>query len=205
MSSNVVFRAAFVLALCAKLGLGLQITSPSEGDSWNPSDSLAIKWTSVSTDPDTFGIKITNQDSNTYPTGFTQPVTSDVKTSDGSYSASGFDGLKQGSGYKVNFISSSGEILAQSAPFNVTGTSSSGAHKGSDSNHNTTADSAHHDVSGNHSTSSHSTDSSSNTNSAKVDSDSAAHKASSGAVCHRSVPKVVGGVSAIALLFLVAA
>lgn len=119
----------YLLAFYAQPIFGLSVTSPAAGDLWNPSSSLKVQWSVVSTDPSNFDVKISNQDANTFPTGFSQDVKKGVSTWDGSFTISGITGLKDGPGYTVNLISgSNGAILAQSQPFNV---STSGTSQGS--------------------------------------------------------------------------
>jgi len=119
----------YFIAFYAQPILGLTVTSPAGGDLWNPSSPLKVQWSSVSTDPSTFDVKISNQDANTFPTGFSQDLKKGVSASDGSLSISDITGLKDGPGYTVNLISgSNGAILAQSQPFNV---STSGTSQGS--------------------------------------------------------------------------
>ncbi|KAH9820164.1 secreted protein [Melampsora americana] len=119
----------YLIAFYAQAIFGLTVTSPAGGDLWNPSSPLKVQWSSVSTDPSSFDVKISNQDANTFPTGFSQDVKKGVSASDGSISLSDITGLKDGPGYTVNLISgSNGAILAQSQPFNV---SSSGTSQGS--------------------------------------------------------------------------
>ncbi|KAG0148886.1 hypothetical protein CROQUDRAFT_669581 [Cronartium quercuum f. sp. fusiforme G11] len=141
-STSIVIAGLVLLSFKAHLGLALSVTSPSEGASWNTSDGLKVEWATVSSDPQTFDIQISNQDTNTYSTGFTQVVQKDVKASEGSYTipSSSVSGLKVGSGFRVNLVSSSttnSGILAQSQPFNVTSVSSSTSTATTDSNSTT--------------------------------------------------------------------
>jgi len=167
----------------ARRALGLSLTSPEAGFSWNAAEPLKVQWSSVSTDPESFSIQISNQDTNTFPTGFTEPLKKDVKTSDGSATveASGIPGLKVGSGYRVNLVSSTtgnSGILTQSEMFNVTALSTD--HTASSSNTTASWDknSTHYHMTNSSGTSSGRDDNLRTSNSSSADSSHTADDAS---------------------------
>jgi len=150
-TSILVASAACFFSFNARQVLGLSVTSPEEGFLWDTVEPLKVQWSSVSSDPESFNIQISNQDTNTFPSGFTETLKKDVKTSEGAatVAASGISGLKAGSGYRVNLVSSTTDnagILAQSQTFNVTTVSTTSAHPDSNTTTSSGMNTTHADT-----------------------------------------------------------
>lgn len=116
--------ASAVLALVAS-ALGLQITAPAEGSNLDLSTDNTISWASVSTDPSSFNIVLTNYNVNP-PVRI--EIAPNVETSTGSYDVSSVPGVTPGGNYRINLEGTSASnqgILAQSGQFVVTDAGSS--------------------------------------------------------------------------------
>jgi Ser-Thr-rich glycosyl-phosphatidyl-inositol-anchored membrane family len=106
------------LALVAST-LALQVTAPAEMSNLDLSVDNTISWASVSSDPDSFNIVLTNMNVNP-PVRIN--IASNVDTSSGSYDFSGVEGATPGGNYRINLEgteSSNQGILAQSGQFTV--------------------------------------------------------------------------------------
>lgn len=112
---------AFV-AIFVRQSEELTVTQPQSGTVWHLNSSNQVQWKSVQTDPSTIAIKVVNNNPATYPTGFSQEVKDGINTADNKFTLDKLPGIKAGKGYQVNIMSSEGTILAQSAQFNINGT-----------------------------------------------------------------------------------
>jgi len=122
----------YVLSFVAST-LGYMITFPNgdEGTGWTTAGPQTVNWTTVTTDPPTFMLNLTNQQIS----GFVpQILINQVNGSAGSIQVtSPFGGFIAGSAYRIDFVTSpdnlndAGGILAQSNQFNITGPDSSGS------------------------------------------------------------------------------
>jgi Ser-Thr-rich glycosyl-phosphatidyl-inositol-anchored membrane family len=121
---QVTLSVSAFLALVAS-SLALQVTAPAEGSTVDLSMDNTIQWTSVSSDPGSFNIVLTNMNVNP---SVRIVIASNVQTSDGSYDVSGVKGATPGGNYRLNLEGNQGSnqgILAQSGQFNVADAGSS--------------------------------------------------------------------------------
>lgn len=98
----------------------ITITTPSDGDSWDLSQPTTITWSAVETDPSVFSVQLVNQVPGAYPTGYKQTIAKDVQSSLNKLNVDNIDGVKIAKGYQIDFITTNGGILAQSAQFSIT-------------------------------------------------------------------------------------
>ena len=115
---------AAALALVAST-LALQVTAPAERSNLDLSKDNKISWASVSSDPTTFNIVLTNMNVN--PSVRIQ-IATNVETSVGFYDVGPISGAVPGENYRINLESTSSSnqgILAQSGQFNVVAAGSS--------------------------------------------------------------------------------
>lgn len=106
------------LALVAST-IALQVTSPAERSTLDVSEPFTISWVTVSSDPSTVDIVLTNR--NVFPPAEI-PIASNVDTSSGSYDVSSVSGVDPGGNYRIDLVGttpSNRGILAQSGQFNV--------------------------------------------------------------------------------------
>lgn len=123
MFSRSIFVATATLIFIDGL-LALQVTSPATGATWSTSSPNTVAWTSVASDPSSFDVVLVNNDPNCAPTGTSQVVQRNVSTAQGSHQIGAFSSVKPCDGYQINLVAPNNGILAQSAPFNLTGTTS---------------------------------------------------------------------------------
>ena len=112
------------LALVAST-VALQVTAPAEGSTIDLSKETTISWASVSSDPGSFNIVLTNMNVNP---SVRIVIASNVETSEGSYDVSAVEGATPGGNYRLNLEGTQNNnqgILAQSGQFNVAADSSS--------------------------------------------------------------------------------
>lgn len=106
------------LALVAST-LALQITAPAEGSTLDLSADNKIQWSTVSSDPSTVNIVLTNMNVNP---SVRIEIASNVDTSTGSFDLDSVAGAAPGSNYRINLEGTTANnqgILAQSGQFNV--------------------------------------------------------------------------------------
>ncbi|KAG9049652.1 hypothetical protein FS837_009623 [Tulasnella sp. UAMH 9824] len=109
----------FVFSVIAS-ALAIAVTEPTAGTLVGPTDSIPLKWTSVSTDPTSFRAVIVNP-SQTYQ----QELAAAIDTSLGTFSLPPPSaGFPLGKDYQINLMGTSssgnsGAILAQSGKFDV--------------------------------------------------------------------------------------
>lgn len=114
----------FTITLSAFLALAastfaLQVTAPAENSNIDLSKDNKISWASVSSDPSSFNIILTNMNVNP---SVRIVIASDVQTSAGSYDVRPVSGATPGGNYRINFEGTSASnqgILAQSGQFTV--------------------------------------------------------------------------------------
>lgn len=118
------FSVSALLALVAST-VALQVTAPAEGSTIDLSMDTTISWASVSSDPGSFNIVLTNMNVNP---SVRIVLASNVETSEGSYDVSAVEGAVPGGNYRLNLEgtqSNNQGILAQSGQFNVAAAGSS--------------------------------------------------------------------------------
>lgn len=106
------------LALAAS-ALALTVTSPAQYSNIDVTKGTTIAWNSVSSDPTSFNIVLTNMNVNP---SVRIVLASNVQTSAGSYTVPTVNGASPGENYRVNLESTANSnqgILAQSGPFQV--------------------------------------------------------------------------------------
>jgi Ser-Thr-rich glycosyl-phosphatidyl-inositol-anchored membrane family len=121
---QLILSISTLLALVAST-FALQVTAPAEGSTIDLSKDYKIEWASVSSDPTSFNIVITNMNVNP---SVRIPIASNVETSAGSFDVSSVSGAAPGGNYRINFEGTSASnqgILAQSGQFNVAAAGSS--------------------------------------------------------------------------------
>ncbi|EGF97804.1 uncharacterized protein MELLADRAFT_69758 [Melampsora larici-populina 98AG31] len=91
-----------------------------EGDLWDLSDTLTVKWSKFFWDTETFDIQIRNKDPELYPMGFSQVLRKDVHASDRLCSLAAVPELKAGPGFYLEFIDQNQRILARSDKIKIT-------------------------------------------------------------------------------------
>jgi len=114
-----VFSASLLFVATA---LGISVTSPVEGASWDASKSTqSVAWDFVSTDTPSLSISLVNMVVNP---SVNIVLKEDVTTSSGSATVNApSSGWPTGKGYQINLIQKNNNaILAQSQQFNITGT-----------------------------------------------------------------------------------
>ncbi|KIO29038.1 hypothetical protein M407DRAFT_242760 [Tulasnella calospora MUT 4182] len=115
MHSSIVFVFSVIAS-----ALAIAVTAPAAGTLVGPTDSITLKWTSVSTDPTAFRAVMVNPDGS-----YNQELTANTRTADGTtVLGTPSAGFPIGKDYQINLmgISSSANpsgILAQSAKFDV--------------------------------------------------------------------------------------
>lgn len=106
------------LALVAST-FALQITAPAEGSTLDLSTDNKIQWSTVSSDPTTVNIVLTNMNVNP---PVREEIATNVDTSTGSFDLSSVDGAIPGGNYRINIEGTTANnqgILAQSGQFTV--------------------------------------------------------------------------------------
>ncbi|KAJ8454887.1 hypothetical protein ONZ45_g1025 [Pleurotus djamor] len=110
-------KALVALLAAASSALALDITSPSPSAYWVQNTSNIIAWTFTSSDPNPVDITVTHSNVSTLNGPFY--IARGLDTSNGSFTVTNVT-LRQGSGYVVNFVNSTGQnIFATSEEFDV--------------------------------------------------------------------------------------
>ncbi|EGG10703.1 uncharacterized protein MELLADRAFT_103209 [Melampsora larici-populina 98AG31] len=106
----------------------LRILTPNQNDTIFANQLMLITWEAVPTDPLSFDIQISNNNSNLYPNGLTNYLKKSQPAYIGYLSISNLSSLVNGSGYEIRFLSmDTSTILSQSPKFNVYNSISNGS------------------------------------------------------------------------------